>query len=88
VVLQLLPSTRRQGIVAFHLLLVITNGSLRLQLPLLAVDGCVHPLDNSVDSVSSHYKRVMLEDTVNVETLHFKTLKNSANLIDCSKCNS
>jgi len=34
---------------------------------LLAVDGAVHPLDNSIDRSSSHYKGVMLEDTVNVE---------------------
>jgi hypothetical protein len=42
---------------------------------MLAVDGGVHTLDNPVDSISSHYKRVMLEDTVNVEALHFNTLK-------------
>jgi hypothetical protein len=39
-------------------------------LSLLAVDGGVHPLDDSIDRSSSHYKGVMLEDTVNVETLH------------------
>jgi hypothetical protein len=38
---------------------------------LLAVDGGMHPLDDSVDSGPSHYKGVMLEDTVNIEALRF-----------------
>jgi hypothetical protein len=31
----------------------------------------MHPLDDSVDSGPSHYKGVMLEDTVNIEALRF-----------------
>ena len=36
---------------------------------LLAVDGGMHPLDDSVDSGPSHYKGVMLKDTVNIQAL-------------------
>ena len=38
---------------------------------LLAVDGGMHPLDDSVDSGPSHYKGVMLKDTVNIQALRF-----------------
>ena len=36
---------------------------------LLPVDGSMHPLNDSVDSGPSHYKGVMLEDTVDIEPL-------------------
>jgi hypothetical protein len=32
----------------------------------------VHPLDDSVDGVSSHHNGVMLQDAVDIEALHSK----------------
>lgn len=36
----------------------------------LTVDGGMHPLNNPIHSISSHYEGVMLEDAVNIEALH------------------
>jgi hypothetical protein len=52
-------------------LLAVRSSGATQKPSLLAVDGGMHPLDDSVDSGPSHYKGVMLEDTVDVEALRF-----------------
>ena len=41
---------------------------------LLAANGGVHTLDDSVDGIASHYNGVMLQDAVDIETLCLKVL--------------
>jgi hypothetical protein len=48
---------------------------------LLAADGGVHPLDDSVDGISSHHKGVMLQDAVDIEALYLKNIKHQHNLL-------